>query len=62
MIGCYGEALTRDIHRDPAEIEDCRWFSRAETRAILAGEHAEGITAPPEMAIANHLIRAWAEG
>jgi NAD+ diphosphatase len=62
MIGCYGEAVTSDIHRDPAEIEDCRWFSRAEARAILAGDHGAGITAPPEMAIAYHLIRAWAEG
>ncbi len=62
MIGCYGEALTTEIHRDAAELEDCRWFSRAEASAILAGDHREGITAPPEMAIANHLMRAWAEG
>ncbi len=62
MIGCYGEAVTTEIRPDPSEIEDCRWFSRAEARAILAGDHSEGITAPPAMAIANHLIRAWAEG
>ncbi len=62
MIGCYGEALTTDIRRDPVEIEDCRWFGRAETLAILAGTHRDGVTAPPVMAIANHLIRGWAEG
>lgn len=62
MIGCHGEAISTDIRRDEAELEDCRWFSRAETRAVLAGSHPQGITAPPAMAIAHHLIRAWAEG
>jgi len=62
MIGCYGEAVTRAIHRDAAELDDCRWFTRVETLAMLAGEHGEGIMAPPEIAIASHLMRAWAAG
>ena len=37
MIGCHAEALSRDIVRDDAELEACRWFSRAEVRAMLAG-------------------------
>lgn len=61
MIGCFGEALSEDIAFDGKELEDCRWFSREETRAILAGTHAGGVTCPPNGAIAHHLIRAWAE-
>ena len=60
MIGCFAEALTTAIRRDEAELEDCRWFSREDVRRMLAGKHKEGITAPISMAIASHLIRAWA--
>jgi NAD+ diphosphatase len=60
MIGCFGEALNEDVAFDGKELEDCRWFSRDEVRAILAGTH-ESITCPPKGAIAHHLIRAWAE-
>lgn len=58
MIGCFAEALTTGISRD-AELEDCRWFSRAETQAILEGR-GEGVMVPPPSAIAAHLIRDWA--
>jgi NAD+ diphosphatase len=60
MIGCHAEALSRDIIRDEAELEACRWFSRAEVQAMLSGLHPDGIKCPPEIAIAHHLIRAWA--
>jgi NAD+ diphosphatase len=61
MIGCHGEALSLDITRDAAELEDCRWFTRGEVRQMLAGTHAEKITAPMKMAIAHHIIKAWAD-
>jgi NAD+ diphosphatase len=61
MIGCFGEALNEDISFDGAELEDCRWFSRGEVRAILAGDGSSGIFVPPKAAIAHHLIRTWAE-
>lgn len=61
MIGCYGEALDEAIRTDERELEDCRWFSRAEIRAVLAGNHEDGVTCPPPGAIASHLIGAWAE-
>jgi NAD+ diphosphatase len=61
MIGCFGEALNEDISFDRAELEDCRWFTRAEVRAILGGDKSSGIFVPPSAAIAHHLIRAWAE-
>ena len=61
MIGCYGEALNDDIRFDSRELEDCRWFSRGEVRAILSGDKSAGVFVPPRTAIAHHLIRAWAE-
>ncbi len=61
MIGCIAEGLTDFITPDTTELEDCRWFSRAAVRQMLAGTHPESITAPMPMAIAHHLIRAWAE-
>lgn len=59
MIGCHGEALNDDIRMDDEELEDCRWFTQAEVRAMMRGETA-GLFVPPEGAIAHHLIRAWA--
>jgi NAD+ diphosphatase len=61
MIGCHAEALTRDIVVDRAELEDARWFSKAEVESMLLRRHAQGLTTPPPVAIAHHLIRAWVE-
>jgi NAD+ diphosphatase len=61
MIGCHAEALTTDVERDAAELEDCRWFPREEVRLMLADAHPQGLKAPFPMAIAHHLIRAFAE-
>ncbi len=61
MIGCHAEALGDAIRRDEAELEDCRWFSRDEARAMLAGTHPAGLKAPNPIAIAHHLLRAWVE-
>jgi NAD+ diphosphatase len=61
MIGCHAEALTRDIVVDREELEDARWFSRSEIGAMLMRKHPEGLTTPPPVAIAHHIIRAWVE-
>lgn len=61
MIGCFGEALNEDIAFDGRELEDCRWFTRDEVRAMVAGTHPDGLVIPPPGAIASHLIRFWAE-
>jgi len=61
MIGCHAEALTRDIVVDRAELEDARWFSKAEVESMLLRRHPQGLTTPPPVAIAHHLIRAWVE-
>ncbi|HET7714299.1 MAG TPA: NAD(+) diphosphatase [Bauldia sp.] len=61
MIGCHAEALSTEIHRDEAELEDCRWFDRAEVKSMIAATHPDGLKCPPGIAIANRIIRAWAE-
>ncbi|MGL5363926.1 MAG: NAD(+) diphosphatase [Bosea sp. (in: a-proteobacteria)] len=60
MIGCLAQAMGDAITLDKTELEDGRWFSRAEALAMLAGEHPGGIFCPPHMAIANTLLKAWA--
>jgi NAD+ diphosphatase len=60
MIGCHAEALSTDVNRDAEELEDCRWFDREEIRLMLAGTHPDGLKAPFPMAIAHHLIAAFA--
>lgn len=61
MIGCHAEALSRDIVRDEAELEDCRWFSREEVRLMLDQTHPDGLITPRPLAIAHRLIRSWVE-
>jgi NAD+ diphosphatase len=61
MIGCFAEALSRDITLQDHELAEARWLDRATARALLTGEIIDGIRIPPPLAIAHHLIRAWAE-
>ena len=61
MIGCHAEALSRDIIVDREELEDARWFDRDEIVAMLLRRHPDGLTTPPPVAIAHHIIRAWVE-
>ena len=61
MIGCHAEALTRDIVVDREELEDAQWFTKAEVSTMLMRKHQGGLTTPPPVAIAHHLIRAWVE-
>lgn len=61
MIGCFARALETDIVVDTTELEDARWFTRAEVIAMLAGTHPEGMSSPKPYAIAYHLLKAFAE-
>ena len=61
MIGCHAEALNDDIRMDANELVDCRWFSKDECAAMLMRKHPDGLTCPPHVAIAHHIIRAWVE-
>ncbi|MDF1610343.1 NAD(+) diphosphatase [Hoeflea sp. YIM 152468] len=60
MIGVYAEAKSLDIARDTVELEDCRWFSRTETEAMLSTALGQAdASAPPPGAIAHRLMRDW---
>ncbi|MCW2273264.1 NAD+ diphosphatase [Rhodoblastus acidophilus] len=59
MIGCRAEAFSRDIVMDAQELEDCRWFSREEVRAMVAGSHPHERKAPHPIAIARGLLEHW---
>jgi NAD+ diphosphatase len=61
MIGCHAEARSREIVIDRAELDDARWFERDEVATMLLRRHPDGLTTPPEVAIAYHIIRAWVE-
>jgi len=58
MIGCAGEALSRDLTIDPVEIEDAIWVTRDEMMSAFAGEHP--VLKPARKgAIAHFLLKNW---
>jgi NAD+ diphosphatase len=61
MIGCHAQALNDTIVIDRSEIEDARWFDRDELALMLGRRHPDGLTTPPPVAIAHHLIRGFVE-
>lgn len=60
MIGVILPAKTEEITVDPNELAEAHWFSRNEVRQILARAHP-GIHCPPPLAVAHHILKAWAE-
>lgn len=61
MIGCFAEAEDTNILLQDEELAAARWFSREEAGQLLKGE-LEGLSGPPEIAIAWHLIHAFVNG
>jgi NAD+ diphosphatase len=61
MIGCHAKAITTDIHIDDEEMMDVCWFSRDDVLLALKGENPH-LKVPEPIAIAHHLIKAWATG
>ena len=59
MIGCTARAISEDIVVDSAELEDARWFDRAEATLMLKREHPDGLAGPHPFAIAHHLVGRW---
>jgi len=58
MLGCRGEALAREIHRDPAELEDARWVTREAVLAALAGQDPD-LKPARRGSIARFLLERW---
>jgi len=61
MIGCIARATTFEVARDDEELEEARWFSREEVRAMYEKRHPDGLMFPNRMAIAHHLLKFWME-
>ena len=66
MIGCHAYALDEAITLHDSELEDCRWFTRAEVGAMIErarninlDKNESGLRVPPPIAIAHQMIRHW---
>ena len=59
MIGCLADAATTTIRMDDEEMSAVHWFERGEVVLALAGK-SEALAVPGPIAIAHHLIKAWA--
>jgi NAD+ diphosphatase len=60
MIGCFAKAESRDAKADETEIAEVRWIERGVARELIKGKQVDGLRVPPPIAIAYHLIKAWA--
>jgi NAD+ diphosphatase len=47
---------------DRTELEDARWFDRAELALMHKRQHPDGLFAAHPFAIAHHLIGQWLHG
>lgn len=63
MIGCHALADDPALTIDRTELEDARWFTRAEIEDAVAaadrGEAGRAFRAPNRRAVANTLLRWW---
>tara|TARA_R110002049_G_scaffold153669_1_gene318000 strand:- start:321 stop:1244 length:924 start_codon:yes stop_codon:yes gene_type:complete len=60
MIGLVAPVTSARVTVDQHELEDARWFSRDEVRAMLVGRHPDA-QLPPSVAIARRLVELWAD-
>jgi NAD+ diphosphatase len=59
MIGCRARALDDRLTVDFTELDDARWFTRAEVAAALSGGESPAFLPPPRFAIARTLLEDW---
>ena len=59
MIGCTASATGAALTIDHDELDDARWFTRAEVAAALGGKADAPFLAPPSFAIARTLLEHW---
>ena len=66
MIGCHAYADDPTVTVDRTELDDARWFTRAEVaeamEAVARGEEGRAFGAPPPTAVAHHLLKWWIDG
>jgi NAD+ diphosphatase len=62
MIGCHAVTDDTELTVDRAELEDARWFTRAEVaEAMELGQDSTSFVAPMRQAIAHHMLQWWLE-
>ncbi len=59
MIACHAVADSADLTIDHSELDDARWFTRDEIVAALRDDANAAFIAPPQFAIAHHLLVWW---
>ena len=63
MIACHAHTDNPELVIDKTELDDARWFTRAEVTDAMAaaqtGEMGQAFGAPPSHAVANHLLAWW---
>ena len=59
MIACHALADDPTITIDQNELEDARWFTRAQVAAALEGRADALFGAPTHTAVARHLLEWW---
>jgi len=59
MIGAICTVADDHVTVDGEELEEARWFTRDEVKQMLAGKHANAAM-PGPIAIAHHIVKAWA--
>jgi NAD+ diphosphatase len=62
MLGFEAQYAGGDAAADENELEDVRWFTRAELIEAARAEDHEWLLLPPPIAIARHLVEAWLAG
>ncbi len=61
MIGCHSVAEGTELVVDTTELEEARWFTRAEVDYAMGGNDDGAFIAPPPHAVAHHLLKWWLE-
>jgi NAD+ diphosphatase len=65
MIGCHAYADDPAIVIDKTELDDARWFTRDEVEyamnGLKTGTEDGAFIAPPQFAVAHHLLKWWLE-
>jgi NAD+ diphosphatase len=61
MIGCHSHADSAELTIDTTELDEARWFTRAEVELAMTGADNAEFIAPPPFAVAHHLLKWWLE-
>lgn len=61
MIGCHAYADDKTLTIDTTELDDARWFTRAEVAYAMSGAEDGAFIAPPPFAVAHYLLKWWLE-